>query len=64
MWSAGRWWWPPECRPRAAERSRNMALGDAEAVDFRVVLVLRSLRERRLKVPSSHDPEGVVPADR
>ena len=37
-----------------------MALGDAETVDFRVVLVLRSLRERGLKVPSPHDPEGVV----
>jgi len=41
-----------------------MALGDAETVDFRVVLVLRSLRERGLKVPSPHDPEGVVPAHR
>ena len=38
----------------------GMALGDAETVDFRVVLVLRSLRERGLKVPSPHDPEGVV----
>ena len=37
-----------------------MALGDAETTDFRVVLVLRSLRERGLKVPSPHDPEGVV----
>ena len=37
-----------------------MAPGDAETVDFRVVLVLRSLRERGLKVPSPHDPEGVV----
>ena len=38
----------------------GMALGDAETVDFRVVFVLRSLRERGLKVPSPHDPEGVV----
>ena len=37
-----------------------MAPGDAETVDFRVVLVLRSLRERGLKVPSPHDPGGVV----
>ena len=37
-----------------------MALGDAETVDFRVVLVLRSLRERGLKVPSPEDPTGVV----
>ena len=42
----------------------GMALGDAETVDFRVVLVLRSLRERGLKVPSPEDPTGVVPADR
>ena len=41
-----------------------MAPGDAETVDFRVVLVLRSLRERGLKVPSPEDPTGVVPADR
>ena len=41
----------------------GMALGDAETVDFRVVLVLRSLRERGLKVPSPEDPTGVVPAD-
>ena len=38
----------------------GMALGDAETVDFRVVLVLRSLRERGLKVPSPEDPTGVV----
>ena len=33
-WSAGPWWWPPACRPRAAGRSRNMALGDAQTSDF------------------------------
>ena len=36
-----------------------MALGDAETVDFWTSF-LRSLRERGLKVPSPHDPEGVV----
>ena len=58
-WSAGRWWWPPACRPRAAGRSRNMALGDAETTDFWTSF-LRSLRERGLKVPSPEDPTGVV----
>ena len=37
----------------------GMALGDAETVDFWTSF-LRSLRERGLKVPSPHDPEGVV----
>ena len=37
----------------------GMALGDAETVDFWTSF-LRSLRERGLKVPSTHDPEGVV----
>ena len=36
-----------------------MALGDAETTDFWTSF-LRSLRERGLKVPSPHDPEGVV----
>ena len=36
-----------------------MALGDAETNDFWTSF-LRSLRERGLKVPSPHDPEGVV----
>ena len=31
---------------------------------FLDVLVLRSLRERGLKIPSPEDPTGVVPADR
>ena len=37
----------------------GMALGDAETTDFWTSF-LRSLRERGLKVPSPHDPEGVV----
>ena len=41
----------------------GMALGDAETTDFWTSF-LRSLRERGLKVPSPHDPEGVVPAHR
>ena len=36
-----------------------MAPGDAETTDFWTSF-LRSLRERGLKVPSPHDPEGVV----
>ena len=38
----------------------GMALGDAETVDFRVVLVLQSLRELGFKVPFPEDPTGVV----
>ena len=37
----------------------SMALGNAETVDFWTSF-LRSLRERGLKVPSPHDPEGLV----
>ena len=37
----------------------GMALGDAETTDFWTSF-LRSLRERGLKAPSPHDPEGVV----
>ena len=52
-----------------------MALGDAETVDFRVVLVLRSLRERglrggsarlgqgRLAVPARTGAQGPLPHD-
>ena len=41
----------------------SMALGNAETVDFWTSF-LRSLRERGLKVPSPHDPEGLVPSPR